>query len=71
MAKTPTKLEMLQKINELISACNGLTDKYIDLLQKLDTDTGVSNTDYSTLVTVEPFSAEELSAMNQLINLRE
>lgn len=71
MAKTPTKLDILLKLNDLINSMNNLNLKYDELLAKLDTDTGVSGTNYSSSVNIEPFSSEQLSAMDQLINLRE
>lgn len=71
MAKTPTKLEILQKINEIVNAVNGQTVQYEALLAKLDLDLGVQDTNYKTTVNIEPFSAEDLAAFDQLINLRE
>lgn len=71
MAKTPTKLEILQKINELITASNAQNSKYRELLEKMDSDTGVSDNDYTELVDVDPFTADQLAAFDQLINLKE
>lgn len=71
MAKTPTKLQILQKINQIIESHNSLQDKFIELLQKMDLDTGISDNDYIDLANIEPFSDEELQALDQLINLRE
>jgi hypothetical protein len=64
VAKTPTKKDILTKINELIAAVNALA-------AQLDEDTGVSKTNYEAIATVETFNDEQLGSLDQLANQRE
>jgi flagellar capping protein FliD len=64
---SPSKLEILQKINELISAYNSLRNSVQELTDKLNDDTGLSDTDYSDSSNIAPLN---LSAEDSLINRR-
>lgn len=63
-----TKLEMMQKINELISAYNSLKNNVTQLVSKLNDDPGVSNIDYEENSDIAPI---ELETSDQLINRRQ